>query len=219
MSFNQFKLIGRKHCSSGFLIIAEGTNGVGKSTFLSALNQKIIDEGHASELTYLPTDLVRKSSLYQKFVVQDIKQEVDFEAFQLLHMADRVQLSQKFILPRIRDGKIILCSRYFYSTFITIKLYQDKIFDWFKILLKRIIQPDLLLILDSPLEVCLQRVKLRDNLDKNSLLRIEKKIAKELELYKIMALENNAIIFDTHKWSLEKIVNESYKIIKRKKCT
>ena len=214
LSRDIFNFSGLEHSFSGFFVVVEGMNGVGKSTLVSALTQKLVENGYEAIPTHLPTDLIRESSLYRNFVLENRKDKVDFEAFQLLHIADRIQHSQKYILPLLKQGKIVLCDRYFYSTFVTMCIHNKVPFDWFFRFTKRLIKPDLTVVLGCPLKICLKRIKLRDFNRYLTLSNEEFQLG--LRLYEKIASSNKDIFLNTKELPPEKIVNILFEKVKYK---
>ena len=212
MLLEVLKISCSEHSFSGFFVVVEGMNGVGKSTLVSTLNAKLIENGYESKSTRLPTDLIRNSTLYRDFVLENKKYNVDFEALQLLHIADRVQHSQKYISPLLKQGKIVLCDRYIYSTLVTMCIYNSVPFDWFFEIANRILKPDLTIVLDCSIRVCLERLSLRKNRRKTVILNDE--LQQGLELYKEIALSNGDTLLNTERLASEKITDMVFEQIK-----
>lgn len=205
-----YKIPMYEHDFKGILVIVEGMDGTGKSSTLRYIYDKLKNDNYKVIHTFFPTTLVRQSTLFKKFIYENKKDEVDFEAFQLLHIADRLQHSEKFIKARLREGNIVLCDRYVYSTLVTIYSYRNNNFDWFNLISKRIIKPDLAFVLNSDIDTCLSRIRAR--IDEKDIEICNLSFKKGLELYKAVAIDNNAeILCSNDKTSLE--IN-SYKIIK-----
>ena len=83
----------------GKLIVFEGTDGAGKTTMI-ALTEKLLLEhnGEDSVLTVKqPTDLSRKTKLFQKMMYCENHEDIDYRAVQLLTMSDRVQHGHEII--------------------------------------------------------------------------------------------------------------------------
>ena len=98
-----------KKISNGFLICVEGIDGSGKSLFAKALNQELINHGHATLLTREPggTQLGERirELLFDKQTPPCPKAEY------LLFAASRAQHFQHLIAPALAEGKIVISDR------------------------------------------------------------------------------------------------------------
>jgi dTMP kinase len=76
---------------------------------------------------------------------------------QLLFSADRSHHIEKEIIPALESGKIVICDRYFISTISYGMLDVEK--DWLKALNSKFLLPDIIFIIDVPVEVSIERIK------------------------------------------------------------
>ena len=99
----------------GLFITFEGIDGCGKTTQLSLLRDYLVNKGHDVIITREPGGNhqlgkdIRNILLYTKC-------ELDDKAEMFLFLADRAQHINKFILPNLKEGKIVLCDRHTDST-------------------------------------------------------------------------------------------------------
>lgn len=99
----------------GLFITFEGIDGCGKTTQLSLLRDYLVNKGYDVIITREPGGNhqlgkdIRNILLYTKC-------ELDDKAEMFLFLADRAQHINKFILPNLKEGKIVLCDRHADST-------------------------------------------------------------------------------------------------------
>ena len=87
------KLTLKSNTYSGKLIVFEGTDGAGKTTMIG-LTRQLLEEKYGEEQVISvkqPTDMSRKTKLFQKMMYSRNHEEIDYRAVQLLTMSDRVQ--------------------------------------------------------------------------------------------------------------------------------
>ncbi|MBD3295816.1 MAG: dTMP kinase [Candidatus Omnitrophica bacterium] len=143
----------------GLFITFEGPEGCGKSTQSARLHKELRAEGVDAVLTAEPggTDLgnrIREILLHKDEVSLGRMAEL------LLFEADRAQHVEEFIVPNLREGRVVLCDRYNTATFA----YQGHGLGMDLGLLRRIdricrkgVDPDLVLLLDVDVEIGLKR--------------------------------------------------------------
>ena len=71
----------------------EGTDGAGKTTMIG-LTRQLLEEKYGEEQVISvkqPTDMSRKTKLFQKMMYSRTHEEIDYRSVQLLTMSDRVQ--------------------------------------------------------------------------------------------------------------------------------
>ncbi len=142
----------------GILVALEGIDGGGKSTQIRALAELLDAVGLSVVTTKEPTDgphgqAIRRSAVQGRL---GVKEELD------LFEADRREHVTTVIGPALQAGQVVLVDRYYYST----AAYQGirgvdpaEIVSHNETFAPR---PDLLVVVDLPAEVGLQRVRGRD---------------------------------------------------------
>ena len=101
--------------NKGLFITFEGIDGCGKTTQLNMLQEYLKKCGYAVLITWEPganqilCEKIRHLLLYTQC-------EMDSRAEMFLFLADRAQHINKFILPALKQGKIVLCDRHIDST-------------------------------------------------------------------------------------------------------
>ena len=114
----KLRLKAQERAHKGKLIVFEGTDGAGKTTLLR-LTEKYLEskQGIGQVLVVKqPTDLSRKTKLFQKMMYSGNHEDIDYRAVQLLTMSDRIQHGFEVIAPALRSGKTVLCDRYIYTS-------------------------------------------------------------------------------------------------------
>lgn len=100
----------------GYFIVLEGADGSGKTTQARILARKLTSDGYTCIATEEPggTDggrIIRDIILNPSLPISP-KTEL------FLFLADRAEHVDKVIRPALKDGKIVVCSRYIYSTIV-----------------------------------------------------------------------------------------------------
>lgn len=138
----------------GLLIVFEGTDGTGKSTQLSLLEQYLQNNHYPVVSTCEPTkgqygQQIRK--LYMQRDSRTPREELE------LFLADRKEHVDNVINPALASGKIVLCDRYFLSTVA----YQGAIgFDINELISLNSFapNPDIALLFHAPLDTGRKRI-------------------------------------------------------------
>ena len=142
---------------SGFLVVLEGIDGAGKSTQARMLGERLTARGHRVVLSREPTmgqygKLLRESAQTGRL---SIEEEVE------LFLKDRREHVNELILPRLREGCVVIVDRYYFST----AAYQGARGVDPQELIRRneefAPEPDLLVLFDLPVEDGLSRVRAR----------------------------------------------------------
>lgn len=146
-----------KRNDSGLFIVIEGIDGTGKSTQAKMLQSALLAAGHKVKLDREPSDgpygkMLRDSAITGRLSPQE---ELD-----LFHK-DRQQHVDEMILPCLKNGEIVILDRYYFSTMA----YQgQRGFDQAEIRATNEAfapQPDLLFILDLPVDKAHERIGVR----------------------------------------------------------
>jgi dTMP kinase len=158
----------------GYFITFEGVEGCGKTTQIQRLHSYLVARGHAVTITREPggvpiAEAIRAVLLDPATTTMGPVTEL------LLYEAARAQHVHELILPALQSGKIVLCDRFADST----TAYQGagRSLPMIDVLrLHRIatqeIWPHLTLLIDLPVEMGMDRVRLRglcDRIEQESL--------------------------------------------------
>lgn len=153
----------RKNESSGKLIVFEGIDGAGKTTMIEMTKAWLASKYGSEKVVCLkqPTDLSRKTKLFQKMMYSPNHQDIDYRAVQLLTLSDRVQHDHEVIRPLLSEGKFILCDRYIYTSIANMLARGYRKERWFFEAAKQIVHPDSVFLITCPAELAVQRIKSR----------------------------------------------------------
>ena len=139
-------------------IVFEGIEGSGKSTQAGLLEKWLKKKGYKVVRTREPTRY-RIGRVISQVLEKEI--EVAEEAIPLLFAADRADHTKRFIEPALKEGGIVLCDRYVFSSYA----YQTKGMKtsfrkkWLKEINKHALKPDIVFFLDVVPEEGLKRLE------------------------------------------------------------
>jgi len=108
-----FDLPLKRNPYKGLYIAIEGIDGSGKSTQLHALREYFEQKGKAIELTSEPKSELVTGQLIRKILSAEIK--IPSNSWQYLYSADRVINHEQFIEPALKNEKIVITHRCFWS--------------------------------------------------------------------------------------------------------
>lgn len=200
--------------SRGYFIVLEGPDGSGKSTVCDIVCEKLINEGYQIVHTREPGGIeiaeeIRNIILDPKNTAMDAKTEA------LLYAASRRQHLVEKVVPAKKEGKIVICERFVYSS-LAYQGYGRRLgFDDILKINEFAIgedYPDMTIYLDINEEEGLKRIEKRtfkDRLDKESLdfhHLVNEGYKAVLERFK------DTKVIDASK-TIDEVVNEVYKII------
>lgn len=146
------------HSHPGKLIVIEGIDGTGKSTQATMLTEYLRDQGHEVAQSFEPTNGPWGSKLRASATTGRLSIDEELDLF----LKDRRQHVEELITPTIQRGGIVVLDRYYFSTMAyqgargvnpaEIRQNNESFAP----------QPDLLLIMDLPVDTALERVGVRD---------------------------------------------------------
>ena len=183
----------------GKLIVFEGTDGAGKTTNLQRCIDilSLIVGGENVISLKQPTDMSRKTKLFQKMMYCKNHEEIDYRAVQLLTMSDRIQHSFEIIEPALQSGKYVVCDRYVYTSLANMLARNYKNEKWFFNVAKHLLKPDLVFLAYAQPELAIERIKSRpEEVDRYLDEELLKRVSKE---FLNMAKQEKFIVLDTSK--------------------
>ena len=147
-----------------FLITLEGIEGSGKTTQLLRLQEHLQNSGHRVVVTREPGGC-RIADAIRSLLLDPGNDSIVPQAELLLYSAARAQHVAEFILPALKQGKIVVCDRFTDAT--TVYQGAGRGLDMAQLeAVNRIasegLTPDLTLLLDYPVEEGLQRARVRN---------------------------------------------------------
>lgn len=193
-------------------IVFEGLDGCGKTTQVELLEKKLKENGYKNiKLVREPgstkvSEEIRNILLYNKLT--DIQRL-------FLFLASRNIVTNEQIIPSIKNGDIVICDRYAPST-LAYQGYGKKVADIELIhkmnnLACEQVHPDLVIFIDVPIEECMKRMDIEDEMEKSSIPVYEK----IYNGYKQLSKNLNWITVDGTQ-DIEEISNKIFNIIKIK---
>lgn len=132
-------------------IVFDGIDGCGKSTQARMLYKWLKKKGRNVLLTHEPS---RKTRLGKQITKLTKNKSLSKKEWLKLFTEDRQYHIKNEILPALKQGKIVISDRYYYST-LAYQLPERKWDSYTREFLK----PDLTFICDVPAEIALERIK------------------------------------------------------------
>lgn len=144
----------------GLFITFEGIEGSGKSTQMGLLAEKLEQLGLPCLLTREPGGPPIAEHIRQ-LLLDPQHSEMLPETELLLYNASRVQHTGEWILPALRLGKIVLCDRYYDSTFAYQGAARSQNLEFIRLLTAFATfntVPDITFLIDLPVETGFSRI-------------------------------------------------------------
>lgn len=193
-------------------IVFEGLDGCGKTTQIELLENKLKENGYKNiKLIREPgstkvSEEIRNILLYNKLT--DIQRL-------FLFLASRNIVTNEQIIPSIKNGDIVICDRYAPST-LAYQGYGKRVADIELVhkmnnLACEQVHPDLVIFIDVPVEECMKRMDIEDEMEKSAIPVYEK----IYNGYKQLSKNLNWITIDGTQ-DIEEISNKIFNIIKTK---
>ena len=176
----------------GLLVAVEGIDGAGKTSVATVLAQFCGERGIACTLSKEPTGLRWGTELRRSANEGRLTLEREMELFEL----DRRDHVNRTIQPALDEGNIVILDRYYWSTIA----YQGSRGADTALIRQRneafAPKPDLFLLLDVPVRVGIERIRLRG--DKPNLFESEAPLAKAREIFLILSKDaDNVSVIDS----------------------
>lgn len=178
---------------SGFFVAVDGPNGVGKSTLINAIKDRIDSYGYKTYTTREPTDS-ELGQFVRKFAENHTK-----DSLACMVAADRYEHIINEIYPQISDGYLVITDRYFLSSLILQGmdgLDEENIVN----INYKIIKPDLQIALRADVDILKKRLAERtlltrferDNQSQTELVFMENGINKLRKMgWEILVIDNS----------------------------
>lgn len=159
--------IRKKKPRSGKFIVLEGLDGAGTTTQSNLLQQYFEAQKWpvitTSEPTQGPMGVILRLLLSKRLTFGSPtkkipqKEYLSNSAIALLFAADRLDHLQDVILPKLNDGVIVICDRYYFSNYAYQMNAERSNFEWLQTINEQCIVPDLTIFLNTSLSVCAKR--------------------------------------------------------------
>ena len=197
----------RPNTTTGFLFTFCGLDGCGKTTMIKRIKE-YLEKEYGVFLTKQPTNAVRESDIFRTYMDNPNHDAYDYRSLSLLAASDRVQHTNKVILPRIEAGEIVISDRYFYSCLANLRARGYKKDKWIYEVAESMVKPDVAFFLDVPVETAVRRVRRRPE-EKDRYIDMDLQYKLRDEYIKICKANNGVLI------STEMPKEECYTIVKK----
>jgi len=180
----------------GKFIVFEGIDGSGKSTHARLLKQRLEAAGHRVWLTCEPTEgeagVLLRSCLTG---ASDLPEQAIAGLF-MTDRLDHILRPSEGILAHLERGEIVLCDRYYFSSFAYNSLFAPM--DWI-IEINRVaresLRPDLTVFLDIPTESFASRMTDRGERERYEKIETLRRVRENyLKAFDLLPDENVAIV-------------------------
>lgn len=187
----------------GKFIVFEGLDGSGQSTQADLLRNFLTEKNLEVVLTKEPT---KDSEAGHKIrEILDKVFEVGPRTLQELFVQDRKEHLEKLVIPALKEGKIVISDRYFFSTFAYGTSDRVSLEELIK-MNQEFLLPDLTMILKVSPEVCVSRIEKRGK--GIQLFEKTEKLKKAWQTYEILPKRfENVYIIDGEK-TVEEVFTE-----------
>lgn len=141
-------------------IVIEGIDYAGKTTVTEQLTQILEENGYPVCNTREPGGHTLGERVRQILVSKDANKPEDKDVWGILLAATRIEHGRHLINPALKEGKVVISSRYIYST----KVYQPEAMRWIKTITQQhpdVAVPDFVILCDVSTEVAKQRKEKR----------------------------------------------------------
>lgn|GEM_PF-147786 len=195
----------------GLYIALEGIDGCGKTTQASLLHGYLSNKGYSVIVVREPWVPAIKEILY--------KYNLDVEAEVYLFAADRIILQKEVIIPALSEGKIVVSDRTFYAS-IAYQSSRGADQGFIRKINKSVKPPDVVFLLDIPVEQAIERLKNRSSLtrfeDPVFMSKVREKYLKlaDEEKDKFIIIDASGTVEDVHR----QLVNKVEDILKKLKA-
>ncbi|PIR02253.1 MAG: dTMP kinase [Candidatus Nealsonbacteria bacterium CG11_big_fil_rev_8_21_14_0_20_37_68] len=163
----------QKNPYAGKFIVFEGLDGSGQSTQANLLKDFLLEKNFNVILTKEPTQDSEAGKKIRKIL--DKKAGVQPLQLQKLFAQDRKEHLENIIIPALKEGKIVISDRYFFSSFAYGSASGVNL-EWLIKINDEFLLPNLTFILKVSPKICLGRIKKRG--DKITLFEEKKKSGK-----------------------------------------
>lgn len=187
----------------GKFIVIEGLDGSGQTSQASLLRDFFINKGYQVVLTKEPTQDSEAGRKIKEILEKKIK--IDPVELQKLFAKNREEHLKNTIILALKEGKIVISDRYFFSSFAYGTADGADLNELVK-MNNNFLLPDLTFILRVGPEVCIKRIEKRGS--SKTLFEKKEKFAKVWRVFKILPNKfKNVYMIDGEK-SIEEVFEE-----------
>lgn len=200
----------KKNDFKGLFIVFEGLDGSGQSTQAALLKDFFSEKGKEVVLTKEPTLDSRSGKKLRKILYKEI--EVDPREIQELMVQDRREHLENTIIPALKEGKTVVCDRYFFST-LAYGAADGLDFEWLVEINNQFLYPDIIFLLKVSPEVCMKRIMERG--EEIALFEKKQKLSLVWEVYKALPSRFNSVYVIDGEKSIPKVSEQIIEIINK----
>lgn len=181
----------KKNNYPGKLIAVEGLDGSGQSTQAELLRKFLVKQGNKVLKTKEPTPDSEPGREIRKILNQ--KEKASAKQLQQLFAQDRKWHLKNIIIPALKQGKIVISDRYFFSCF-AFGAASGLDLSWLIKINSQFLMPDLTIFLEVSPGACIERIA-RER-EQRTIFEKKKKLKKAGEVYKTLTekFENIKVI-------------------------
>ena len=187
----------KPHNTAGKLITFCGLDGCGKSSMIKMVTQALTEQEVQFIVTKQPTAAMRNTEIFRTFMDCPDNSAYEYRALSLMAAADRIQHANKVIFPALKEGKTVICDRYFYSCLANLRARGYTKDKWIYEISKAIPKPDLAFFLDVPVDIAIARVRQRPE-EKDRYIDVDLQ-HKLFEEYRRICKKNKGILLASDK--------------------
>ena len=183
------------HPGPGVLVVIEGPDGSGKTTLEAGLLDRMDQHGVAPRILLQPTTWWRDDERVRpRWWATRGARPLGLAAFSI---ADRLDHQFHVVEPALLAGEVLLSNRYLLSLSAHYLTTDEVDQGLFAPLYAQIIRPDVLVVLDAPTDVLLQRVVERDGEDRRRWDQQEAFVARNRTAFRQLAQDNDALLLES----------------------
>jgi len=198
-----------KNPNKSLFIAFEGLDGSGCSTQTNLVSGWLREKGYKAMATKEPTSNII-GGLIRGQLTHDW--QTGMECLQLLFAADRAFHLEKDIIPALRQGKIVVSDRYFFSTVAYGSLEVDR--NWLLKTNDQFMMPDLTFLLKVSPRVCIKRTE--ERFAGVELFEEEEKLKDVWDTYEYLAKKFPRVFIIDGERTRGKVLRDVIEIIKRR---
>jgi dTMP kinase len=197
-----------KNNYTGKFIVIEGLDGSGQSTQVKLLNAFLVQKGYQVITTKEPT----QESISGKKIKEVLDKSLEIDALELqeLFAQDRKEHLERKIIPNLKQNKVVISDRYYFSTFAYGAAHGADLNELIK-MNENFLLPDLTFLLKVKPETCINRIEKRGN--PKTLFEKREQLAKVWDIYKILPERfKNIYIIDAEQ-SIENVFGQIKRLL------
>ena len=187
----------------GKFIVIEGLDGSGQSTQVKLLNNFLTQKGHQAISTKEPTQESEAGKKIKEVLGKSL--EIDAMELQELFAQDRKEHLERKIIPNLKQNKVVISDRYYFSTFAYGAAHGADLNELIK-MNKNFLLPDLTFFLETKPETCINRIEKRG--DPKTLFEKREQLAKVWDVNEALPKRFENVYIINGEQSIENVFNQ-----------